>query len=205
MHTYSVHHQRFLPLAFAVLSVISAYGFWQVVSLCAVTIPWWFDAPSVLGFYGIYSAVFNRLVWRMPMYRRLAKAAPPDLNGSWTLEAKSSYDEFKTSHQGTAEIVQTGSKMVIRVHMPKSRSRSLQAAFEQIEGTQRFRLVYLYLNEPHADAIETMQAHSGTAELETGPDFTEMVGNYYTGRGRQNYGTLRLVRSTRRTSSLAHA
>jgi len=56
-------------------------------------------------------------------------------------------------------------------------------------------LIYDYLNEPKSDAVETMQMHRGTARLVlAGAD--ELEGDYYTGRGRKNAGSIRLRRKT---------
>jgi len=46
-------------------------------------------------------------------------------------------------------------------------------------------LIYEYINEPHGDAVETLQMRYGTARLVvTGDD--QLEGHYHTGRGRMS-------------------
>ena len=54
-------------------------------------------------------------------------------------------------------------------------------------------LSYEYLNEPVAAAGATMHAHRGTARLVLQGE-SDLDGEYYTGRDRQQYGALRIHR-----------
>ncbi len=59
-------------------------------------------------------------------------------------------------------------------------------------GSSAMVMSYEYLNEPKPAAKETMHAHRGTARLVLEGESLE--GEYYTGRDRQNYGSLSLRR-----------
>jgi hypothetical protein len=51
-------------------------------------------------------------------------------------------------------------------------------------------LTYTYLNQPSPFSAETMNMHRGTGHLSLTPDGRQLVGEYYTGRGRVRYGDL---------------
>jgi hypothetical protein len=59
-------------------------------------------------------------------------------------------------------------------------------------------LVYEYMNDPHATAVETMHAHRGFAALKRSADGEWLEGDYYTGRDRASQGHLRLRRVSSR-------
>lgn len=62
---------------------------------------------------------------------------------------------------------------------------------------RRPRIVYEYMNTPIADkAHDSMHAHGGTQwlNLRDSGGQLELVGDYYTGRDRQTFGTVRLVK-----------
>jgi hypothetical protein len=65
-----------------------------------------------------------------------------------------------------------------------------------INGVDEALLVYEFRNEPAADATDTMEAHHGhaTLRLERGAAQDILVGEYYSGRGRLNIGTMRVTR-----------
>ncbi len=55
-------------------------------------------------------------------------------------------------------------------------------------------LIYEYVSEPNPGAVETLHIHYGTARVTLNDDNLE--GEYYTGRGRLNIGTIRLHRKS---------
>jgi hypothetical protein len=59
----------------------------------------------------------------------------------------------------------------------------------------RPELLYEYLNEPKPHAPSAMQIHRGHARLELAEDRSSLSGQYFTGRGRQTFGTLVLQRT----------
>jgi hypothetical protein len=55
-------------------------------------------------------------------------------------------------------------------------------------------LSYQYRSEPRADAVDTMQTHLGTTWVGVSNDNRNLEGKYYSGRGRQNHGSIALKR-----------
>jgi len=69
-------------------------------------------------------------------------------------------------------------------------SQSLVAAL-QVGTPEGTVLSSQYRNEPKPGALATMQIHYGTARLAL-RDAAVLEGEYYSGRGRQNYGAIRI-------------
>ena len=197
MHAYATDsgERRLIPGVLVVLSVIVAYGFGAIVTALSIEIPWWLDAPSVLGFYGLFYFAFNEYVWRWPLLRRVRLINLPDLNGTWTGILTSSFDKHTEQHSVTVEVSQTWRQMAVRLETRGSVSCSESAAL-RTQQTCRHTLSYEYFNEPKAPSASTMHAHRGTARLtmDEAGNRNVLEGEYYTGRDRQMYGTLRLER-----------
>ncbi len=64
---------------------------------------------------------------------------------------------------------------------------------------------YEYVNEPKPLAPTLMQIHRGFADLTLSLDGRVLDGDYYTGRGRQTYGSLHLEKETIDSSKTANA
>jgi hypothetical protein len=76
----------------------------------------------------------------------------------------------------------------------KSRSHSRVASL-MIADDDECILIYDYLNTPKHNTPETMHMHRGSVELRFQlDDGLDGEGEYYSGRDRNNYGTIRLVR-----------
>jgi activator of 2-hydroxyglutaryl-CoA dehydratase len=106
---------------------------------------------------------------------------------------QSDYDsENRAAHKVELIIGQDWTDIVIRFIGPNSKSHSTSASM--IVTEDECILIYDYLNEPNAEAVETMEMHRGTTRLVlTGND--ELEGYYYTGRGRKNTGSLKVRRT----------
>jgi hypothetical protein len=197
MHPYAVDsgERRLIPFLIAAASVLAAWLFYQILGTLAIVIPWWFDAPAVMGFYGMFYTVFDRWLWRTPFMHKIRMVNIPDLNGKWTGFLASSYDEHRTRHSINVTVYQTWSRIQIVLQTERSNSHSLMASI-RTENPAGPELSYEYLNEPHADAKGTMHIHRGTNRLTLYSDKgkTMLDGEYYTGRDRLNYGTLHLER-----------
>jgi hypothetical protein len=117
------------------------------------------------------------------------------LAGTWTGHVISSFDEHQCQHEVRLTILQswTGIRMCLRTQQSESHSLLATILTEYPEGPL---LSYEYLNEPKATAGATLHPHRGTARLTMRKDGWHLVldGDYYTGRGRQNYGVLYLTR-----------
>ena len=153
---------------------------------------WWLSVPSFAGLYSGLHWLFDRYVWRLDILRKLKLFQLPDLNGKWSGEVVSSYSQDSRSHSVSVVVVQRWSKILIRLETEDSRSRSVLASLRTVDLINP-ELSYQYVNEPKSNAPDTMEMHRGTATLElTGYG---LEGDYYTGRGRGEVGTIKLSRS----------
>lgn len=198
MHPYATdsNETKSIPLYLAALSVIAAYLLNIGLKAAKLEVPWWVDAPSVIGFYGIFYAVFDKWLWRSSLMRKLGLVKLPDLNGTWVGHVASSFDAHANKHEAKLFICQTWTRISITLRTEKSESRSLIGGIITQNSAANI-LDYEYGNEPRADAKDTMHAHRGTARLMLGGTGSSCVleGDYYSGRGRQNYGTLYFEKS----------
>lgn len=195
MHPYATDstERRRLPLYMVGVSILLAWLLNRMLGLAGLTVPWWVDAPSVAGFYGLIYATFDRRVWRLPLARSLGFVRIPDLNGRWGGTVRPSGGEHANEHPATLEITQTWRDLCIRLRTANSTSRSSIAAVT-IGGPESAVVTYEYANEPAADAVGGMHAHRGTARLVLSSDGRTLEGDYYTGRDRKSHGVLRLER-----------
>jgi len=194
MHPYATDssERKVMPFLIAAIGVILAWLLHWTFQALRVIVPWWLDAPSVMGFYGLLYSIFDKYLWRLKPMRKIGLVKVPDLNGTWKGYVSSSFNEYSSvQHDVTVMIRQNWSAINIMFETEHSRSHSLTAAIitESPLGTV---VHYEYLNEPKPKARETMHAHKGTARLILKGESLE--GEYYTGRDRQNYGDLSLRR-----------
>ncbi len=194
MHPYATNpdERRYILVALVVLGILAAYGLHTALSTLQISAPWWLEVPSFLGFYGLLYVIFDRHLWKNRLVRRLGNVRTPNLNGTWDGHLTSSFDDGATKHEGTIKITQTWTRMGVTLEAQQSRSHSVVATFV-IDDTDTV-LTYEYLNEPMSQAKKTMHIHRGTAWLFMQPDSDTLQGRYYSGRGRQNFGSLRFTR-----------
>ena len=154
--------------------------------------PWWVSAPSMLAVYSILLWSFDHYLWKFGLLRRLKLVSVSDLNGKWVGELESSFDQVGETHEVTVTVKQRWSKMVVLLETEHSRSHSITANL-RINDLINSELTYQYLSEPKSNAPSTMETHRGTATLLV----TEygLEGDYYSGRGRRQYGTITLRKS----------
>ena len=150
------------------------------------------SAPSVVGFYGGLYKLFDRYCWRWGLLRSIGIVNVPTLDGCWTGFVRSSHDGHDEKHLVSVQIRQDWTQMQITLKGQFSQSYSFLAAV-LTHAPEGVVLAYEYRNEPIPNATDTMQMHYGTARLTMSPPGV-MQGFYYTGRGRQNYGYIRLSR-----------
>ena len=192
MHSYTTDssERKFVPLYTVGLSVLAAWTLNIVLGDMQFTLPWWIGAPSVIGFYGVLYAIFDKYLWRWRVLRTIGVVKVPDLNGIWNGCVVSSFDEHATKYDATIKISQSWTQISVILKTNYSKSSSLLAAIvtEDPGGTV---LSYEYLNEPIPNAKYTMHTHRGTARLTMQSNGKVLEGEYYTGRDRQNFGSMR--------------
>jgi len=196
MHSYATDssERKSVPLYIGCTSVLVAWALNRVLGAIQFALPWWIDAPSVIGFYGLVYAIFNKYLWRWRILRTIGVVKIPDLNGTWEGYVASSFDQHATKYDATITIFQNWTQISIILETSNSKSSSLIAAIVT-EDPNSMVLSYEYLNEPKPNSKHTMHIHRGTARLTLQSDGKMLEGEYYTGRDRQNFGILRFKRT----------
>lgn len=198
MHPYAVdsNERRMIPFFLAVAGILASWLLYQILGMLALSVPWWLDAPAVMGFYGLLYTGFDRWLWHTQFVRKIGGIKIPNLNGDWVGFLVSSHDDHQSKHAVKVSVYQTWSNIQIVLRSAHSHSHSVMASI-QVENPAGPILSYEYLNEPHADAKSTMHIHRGTNRLMLYSDKGKLIldGEYYTGRDRLSYGTLHLERT----------
>lgn len=189
MHSYSTdsNERMYIPFFLAVISILSAWFLPKLVEMVGLSVPWWFDAPAVMGFYGIYFKLFDNIFWKS--LAKIGLIQTPNFNGAWDGHFLSSYDGHTTEKSAIIEVKQSWTKMCILFRNGTSRSRSITSSIITT-NSEGYVLSYEYQNEPNYNSVSTMQIHRGFTRLTLSSDKKELEGEYYTGRGRLNYGTM---------------
>ena len=191
MHSYELESRGRVAVTLGLISILFV---WLIdVSLTAAKFDpqWWLSVPSFAGFYSVLHWLFDRHIWKLHILRKLRLVHAPNLNGVWTGEVRSSYDDYKFTYPVSVVIRQRWSQMTVRLETQQSQSRSFAATF-RVADLPYPELSYLYINEPKPGADAPMNIYRGTVELELKEGALE--GNYYTGRGRMTNGIMRLTR-----------
>lgn len=191
MHPYQVDEEirKRVYLFSTLFAVASSYLLSILINKSAIPIPWWMETPSVLAFFGLYIWLYDSLLWKIWPFCKLSWFRTPNLNGQWQVEIKSSYKDFDVT-KGVAIIRQTASRLSIALQTKQSTSSSCQGILTRAEKLDTFELIYHYVNKPKAEATGTMSIHHGTAWLQISEDTNCLEGDYYTGRGRQQFGSI---------------
>jgi hypothetical protein len=198
MHPYATDsdERRLVPLFIGALAIISAWFLPGVLRWLGITVPWWIDAPSVIGFYGIYYGIFDRWLWSAEWLCTIRLVKVRNLNGSWDVELTSSFDQHAERRTAQIRITQTWTTLQVRLDSGQSRSGSVIATLLTSDPTE-YVLNYEFQNTPNPDATGTMHAHRGSAEIRfERPGAAVGAGEYYSGRDRANLGPIWLRRST---------
>lgn len=204
MHSYASDSvdRKIAPWVIAIISILVAYLYFIISRVFEFSLPWWCETPTIMFVYGLLHFAYDRKVWKWKN-SSLSLSYIPDCNGTW-------YGELHSSHDGGTKVEsmliihQTWSKMVIELRTDSSVSYSRMASFNVTPGTSD-GLIYEYTNDPHADATETMHAHRGFAFLKLSNDRKYLEGDYYSGRDRSNFGTMKLHFISRDSLSLNDA
>jgi hypothetical protein len=189
---------RYLSLIAAAVSASIVFVLLAAVNLAQ---RWGLPAnltPSILSLVGagaVFGALywlFNGYAWKWPVLNRAIKV--PNLSGTWECTGTTCAlnDAPAQQWKGVVNIYQRWDKIRLRLKTEQSTSDSIAAALV-CDDEDGYRLLYNYRNEPRIDAIE-LTAHIGFCDLKFAPDLDSADGEYFNGRGRATFGTLRLVR-----------
>lgn len=150
-------------------------------------------ALSLVGagaIYGLLYLLFNHVLWKFTPLGKLLKV--PDLSGVWQCEGERLETGVPQPWVGAVTIIQTWDKLRVHLKTTTSASDSVAAALLH-DAVVGYRLMYHYKNQPGLNAPK-LQAHHGFAELTFAPNGRSATGEYFNGRGRNSFGTMRLRR-----------
>jgi hypothetical protein len=194
VHGYHIDtdERRYTIYALVALGIGAAFALNRFLDLSDISIPWWLDAPASFGFFGLFYWLFDQWAWSFRIWRTLRLAAIPVLCGRWLGYIASSHDP-EAHHEVAVNIRQTWTTVSVVLTGANSRSHST-AAVLRVRAPAGPEFTHTYLNEPLPNAVGTMNIHHGTATLRLAEDGQSLDGEYYTGRGRQTYGSIHLKR-----------
>ena len=194
MHTYSIdtNERKNILLILAVISIVFSWIFYKTLGYYNLSLPWWFESPSVLFFYGLSFVIFDKWLWKY--FKKINLTKTPNLSGEWNGNLKSSFDDHSSEVKATLKIFQTWTmiKILLTTDQSSSYSESASVIINVPEGKY---LSYQYVNNPKPDAIKTMHIHRGTVRLVFDEKKNTLKGEYYSGRDRQNFGSICFVRN----------
>lgn len=183
------------------ISVLLAYGFSLFLKKNDLEIPFYFDLPiSAPAIYALLFSLFNHCAWKLPLFKMVGLIKTENLEGEWKGILKSSYDKFVSDIPAELIIKQTATSVKIKGKFNQSRSCSVHESFGVDEVCNSTALFFFYRNEPNYDATETMSIHEGSTKLVYNKEDDSLSGYYYSGRDRNNYGTIKVYRTKRKLS-----
>jgi hypothetical protein len=190
MHGYSTDsgERRMVPLCLASVAITLACLSSKLLAIMHLSLPWWLDAPSTLGYYGFLYALFDRKLWRNRLARKLGLVRVPNLAGRWRGYLLSSFDGHAKRHELMINIFQSWTQIAVFLATETSISRSCTAVI-QVDDPDGLSLTYQYQSQPLANAMPSMHMHFGTATLCLSDDDT-LTGDYYAGRDRRTFGRI---------------
>lgn len=193
MHSYASDSsdRKIAPWVIVGLAVVVAFSYSAVVAWQKIQVPWWMETPSIMSAYGIVYWLYSRHGWKWRLCGfRLSEI--PDLGGTWFGVLESNHSQGTKLH-GKMHVHQTWSKLCVEFESQTSRSYSVMAAVNVTPGPTE-GLTFQYTNAPLHGASDTMNAHVGLNHLRLLPDGKTLEGEYFSGRGRQTFGSMKLVR-----------
>ena len=176
------------------ISTLTVYGISAVLKSYSITVPFYIETPSIPAVYAILFWIFDKFLWRMSIFKKLGIVIADDLNGKWAGVVKSSYDNFESDIPAELTIKQTATKIKVCGKFNQSKSVSIHENFGLSEVDDKVALFYFFRNEPDYDATKTMATHEGSVKLVYDPSTNSLTGYYYSGRDRNNHGTIRVTR-----------
>ena len=195
MHPYSIdtRERSYFFLIFAVISIFLSLGIQLLLDTYKPNLPWDIRTPSVLVLYYAVYKVFDKWAWKF--FRKIGVIKTSNLNGEWDGKIETSFRGNSPESKATLKIFQTWTeiKIIFTTSSSKSESKTGSMILRSPEGPC---LVYQFRNKPRPDAAETMNIHDGTTELLFDEKIDGLSGEYYSGRGRQNFGSLSFKRKT---------
>ncbi|MCK9150482.1 hypothetical protein [Methanobacterium alcaliphilum] len=207
MHPFSTDSkERFwIPFAIIIISIFLALAskfLWEQSGLNEILGSYYliisiFVDFSVLLYYELIHFLFNHSLWKfswMPFVKI------PDMNGIWKGTLYSSFTEDgskeKTKVDATMEITQTWQDIVIRLKTDSSISETVTAAFFT-KNQNAIKLTYQFESKPKPHSGYELHDHKGTGWITLSHDKKTFEGDYYNGRDRGNFGSLKFTKTSK--------
>jgi len=197
MHTHNyATNSPFHPRLIAVIAFIAVGVSWLLSWAASwVQQAWGFGVGGVSAMtaFGVLFLIFNKWLWKIAALRQLLLV--PNINGRWIVKGRTLRRDGENvgfDWEGTIDIIQSWSRIVIVLRTKQSSSRSIAASLYRCPG-EGYRLIYHYANEPKADQPE-LDRHCGLCDLLFDEELRLAEGSYFTDRDRLTIGTMHLSR-----------
>ena len=201
-HAYSTDssERQYIPFFIAAAAIGAAFFTFHVLDTYQISLPWWASPPiDTMAFYGLFYWLFDRFIWKWGLIHRLQVTRIPNLSGTWQGHVSPTQTDASTGLETrtaiTISIQQTWTGLLVAGQTKQSKSRSITGS---LVTTEECSMSYEYVNDPLASAPSTMHAHRGTTVLYVDETGMKLTGEYYSGRDRQNFGTIQLTRAAKR-------
>ena len=143
LHGYSTDsgERKIVPLVLGSVAIALAWLFSTILAFMHLSLPWWVESPSTLGFYGILYALFDRILWRNRFVRKLGLVRVPNLTGRWRGYLLSSFDGHQKRRNLMINIWQSWTQISVFLTTETSISSSC-AAVIQVDDPDGLSLTY---------------------------------------------------------------
>lgn len=187
----SFHPRMIASIAFIAVGLSALIGW--IATWVQQTWGYGVGGISAMTIFGLLFFVFNKWLWKIALLRRLLLV--PNLNGRWRIQGKTikrDGEDVSFDWEGTIDITQSWSGIVVVLRTKLSSSRSIAASLYRYTG-EGYRLIYHYSNEPKADQ-SALKRHCGLCDLMFDEDLRQAEGSYFTDRDRLTTGTMQLTK-----------
>ena len=193
MHSYASdsNDRKVAPWVIAGVAVVVAFIYSAAVAWMKLEVPWWLETPSIMSVYGIVYCLYNRFGWKRQLFG-LRFSEIPNFGGTWFGELTSNHANGTKLH-GMLYVHQTWTDLCVEFESQTSHSYSVMAAVNVTPGPTE-GLTFQYTNAPRHGAADTMHAHVGLTHFRISPDGKSLDGDYFSGRDRQTFGQMKLLR-----------
>src|SRR3989339_1334552 len=129
MHYFSIESNERVSVfsIIASASVFFSWGLNKIFDIFSIIIPWWIDAPSVLGFFSILILCFNLFFWKVTWIRKILNVITPNLSGNWKGYIKTNFENFEREIPAELVIEQSWMKILLEFKTSSSSSKSMSA------------------------------------------------------------------------------
>ncbi len=196
MHQYSIdtRERPRITALLVLLSIAIALLLQKILGIAQINY-WWLPAPSLMAIFWTLYFLFSNYLWKFKIFKSIHLVKTPDINGNYKGSISTTHDNHTEPIEAELRIIQTWTTLEIVLKTNQSFSKSYSAHIISAH-TKDVIIYYLYLNQPKIRAPETMNIHHGTSFFNISSDGKNLTGEYYSGRGRSNQGSIEFVRNT---------